>query len=38
MRKLKAIVNDIYLYYGVTKEDIEKKTLRFSVLVTHLSS
>lgn len=38
MKKLKAIAKDIYLYYGVTGEDIDNRTSRYSVLVTMLSS
>lgn len=37
MKKVKAIANDIYLYYGVTQEDIEKKTQRYFALVAALS-
>lgn len=38
MKKLKAIANDIYLYYGVSQNDIDNRTSRYSVLVTMLSS
>lgn len=40
-RKLKLVnkaVNDIYLYYGVSEEDIAKKTERYSHLITVLAS
>ena len=33
MRKLKKIAQDIYLYYGVTEEDIKNKTERYATLV-----
>lgn len=33
MRKLKKIAQDIYLYYGVTEEDIKNKTDRYTTLV-----
>lgn len=33
MRKLKRIAQDIYLYYGVTEEDIKNKTERYAILV-----
>ena len=33
MRKLKKIAQDIYLYYGVTEEDIKNKTERYAALV-----
>lgn len=38
MRQLKKISKDVYLYYGVTPEDIRNKTKRYSVLLTVLSS
>ena len=37
-KKLKKIEQDLYLYYGVTKEDIVTKSERYSSLVTTLSS
>lgn len=36
--KSNKIVQDIFLYYGVTKEDIEKKTERYNILVSILCS
>lgn len=38
MKELKEIANDIYLYYGVSQNDIDNRTSRYSVLVTMLSS
>lgn len=38
MNIFSAISKDIHSYYGVTKEDIEKKSERYSALVTVLSS
>ena len=38
MKKFKKAAQDLYLYYGVTKEDIETKSERYSSLVTTLSS
>ncbi len=38
MKKLQQISKDVYLYYGVTEEDIREKTKRYSVLLTMLSS
>lgn len=38
MKELKKIAQDIYLYYGVERKDIDKRTKRYSVLVTMLSS
>ena len=36
MKELKRIAKDIYLYYGVTKEDIQSRSMRYSALVTML--
>lgn len=38
MKKLAKINQDIYLYYGVTEEDIKNKSERYSLLVTVLAS
>lgn len=38
MKRLKKIAREIYLYYGVTKEDIQNKSERFTFLVTMLST
>ena len=38
MNILRKIACDLYLYYGVTKEDIENNTKRYSALLTTLSS
>lgn len=38
MKKLAKINQDIYLYYGVTEEDIKRKSERYSILVTILAS
>lgn len=38
MKQLKKIGRRIYLYYGVTKEDIEKESKRYSFLLTALAS
>lgn len=38
MKKLQRITRDIYAYYGVSKEDIEKRSERYTVLVTILCS
>ena len=38
MNELRKIACDLYLYYGVTKEDIENNTKRYSALLTTLSS
>jgi len=38
MKKLEKISKDVYLYYGVSAEDIRDKTKRYSVLLTVLSS
>jgi len=38
VKKLQQISKDVYLYYGVTEEDIREKTKRYSVLLTMLSS
>lgn len=37
MKKLKNIAQDIYCFYGVSKEDIENKTERYEALVCALS-
>lgn len=36
MKLLKEMAQDIYLYYGVTQEDVENKSKRYSSLVTML--
>lgn len=36
MKELRKIACDLYLYYGVTKEDIENNTKRYSSLLTTL--
>ncbi len=36
--KGRDIVTDLYLYYGVSQEDIDKRTERFSILVTTLAT
>jgi len=38
MKKLHNISKDVHLYYGVTEEDIQNKTKRYSVLLTVLST
>lgn len=38
MKKLAKIDKDIYEYYGVTEEDIKRKSERYSLLVTVLAS
>ena len=38
MKKLKKVVWDLYMYYGVSEEDIKNKTKRYSSLLTVLSS
>ena len=38
MKELKKIARDLYLYYGVSEEDIKNKTKRYSSLLTALSS
>ncbi len=38
MRKLKAMGRRIQLYYGVTKEDIQEESKRYSSLLTALAS
>ena len=38
MKVLRKIACDLYLYYGVTKEDIENNSKRYSALLTTLSS
>lgn len=38
MKKLKKIAQDLYLYYGVSEEDIKNKTKRYSALLAALSS
>lgn len=37
MKKMQKVIKDIYLYYGVTQEDIDKHTERYQILVTELS-
>ena len=37
MKSLKKIAQELYLYYGVTKEDIERKTERYQELLLSLS-
>lgn len=36
MKELRKIACDLYLYYGITKEDIENNTNRYSALLTTL--
>ena len=38
IKKLSKIDQEIYLYYGVTEEDIKNKSERYSILVTILAS
>lgn len=38
MKQLKRISKEIHCYYGVTKEDIENRSARYSSLVTTLST
>lgn len=38
MKELRKIACELYLYYGVTKEDIQNNTKRYSALLTTLSS
>lgn len=38
MKRLKKISRDLYIYYGVSEDDIKKKTERYLSLVTELSS
>ncbi len=38
MEKLKSIAKELYVYYGVTKRDIQERTQRYSALVTELAS
>ena len=38
MKELRKIACDLYLYYGVTKEDIENNSKRYSSLLTTLST
>lgn len=38
MKILEKMSQDVYLYYGVTQEDIDNKTKRYTSLVTILSS
>ena len=38
MKELRKISCDLYLYYGVTEEDIDNNTKRYSFLLTTLSS
>lgn len=38
MKQLKKISQDLYIYYGVTEEDIRSKSERYSSLLATLSS
>lgn len=38
MKKMNKIAQELYLYYGVSEEDIKNKTKRYSSLLTMLSS
>lgn len=38
MKKMQKIVRELYLYYGVSEEDIKNRTKRYLTLVTMLSS
>lgn len=38
MKELEKISKDVYLYYGVTSEDIRDKSKRYSVLLTVMSA
>ena len=38
MKELEKISKDVYLYYGVTEDDIREKTKRYSALLSILSS
>lgn len=38
MKQLREIVKDIYLYYGVTEEDIRNRSKRYASLITMLST
>lgn len=38
MKRLKRITQDLYIYYGVTEEDIRNKSKRYSSLLTILST
>lgn len=38
MKQFKKISNDLYLYYGVSEDDIQNRTQRYSSLLTALSS
>ncbi len=38
MKQFERISKDLYIYYGVSEDDIKKKTERYSSLVTALSS
>ncbi len=38
MKQLKRIAQDLYIYYGVTEEDIRNKSKRYSSLLTTLST
>lgn len=38
MKQLQKICREVYVYYGVTKEDIQNQTKRYKELVTVLSS
>ena len=37
MKTLGKIAQELYLYYGVTQEDIERRTVRYSKLLLSLS-
>ena len=37
MKQLKKIAQDLYLYYGVTEEDIKNKSERYSSMLAILS-
>lgn len=38
MKKLRKVARELYLYYGVSQEDIRNRTKRYSSLLTTLSS
>ena len=38
MKQLKKIAQELYIYYGVTEEDIKLKSERYSSLLTTLCS
>ena len=38
MKQFEKISKDLYIYYGVSEDDIKKKTERYLSLVTALSS